>query len=203
MVEGCFENGIEGLVEEILPDQNPWQAMEALIELGALICTKSPCCDACPCKDQCYAHATGKVTELTKHKKSSRIFLFRDVAVFLCRGAILVKKSTKRAVMEGLYEFPYVSTTKGGREQDVFLREMVKSTGAEMKVLFSLSQVKHSFTKYQTHLYPMVFQVENFFYTFDETVWCDIGELELLPFSAGHRRVLMELLQNLGSDYSG
>ncbi len=202
MVKGCFENGAEGFVEQILPEQKPWEAMEALIELGALMCTKVPNCEQCPCKEQCYAYSTDRVVELTRHSKSQRISLWRDVAVFLCQGSVLVKKSTQQALMAGLYEFPYLATKEGGRTPLQFLQvlqEMSDGTKSDMKVFLSLSQVKHSFTKYQAYLYPVVIQCENFFHTIDEAEWIEVESLSLLPFSSGHRKVLGEFLNKYGA----
>ena len=44
---------VESLLEEILPEKDAWVVMEALIELGALVCQKKPVCEVCPLRKEC------------------------------------------------------------------------------------------------------------------------------------------------------
>jgi A/G-specific adenine glycosylase len=195
LVKGCFEYGAEGVVERMLPEAEPWVAMESLIELGALVCTKVPFCEQCPCKTQCYAYSSGRSEELTKRSTSSRISLWRDVAIFVCRSSVLVIRSAKHALMRGLYEFPYYPTKVGGRTPLELIREEVGCLEESMTFLFALSKTQHSFTKYQAHLYPVAILAKDFFHTIEEGEWVPLDKLSSLPFSSGHRRVLMEFLK--------
>lgn len=195
MVKGCFENGIEGSLEKALPETKPWEAMEALIELGALVCSKIPHCDRCPYNDQCYAYTTGRIEELTRHKKSARILLYRDVAVFVCHFSVLVQRVTKPGLMLGLYQFPYFSTTKGGTPPSQFLSNLMGKRAADMTVVATLPKVQHSFTKYQAHLYPHIILCKEFECPEETGDWVSIDKVHQLPFSSGHRRVLLEFLQ--------
>ena len=63
------------LANSILPNKESWIFSEALIELGATICTKKARCLACPIRSECQAFAQQKIENLpfkikeTKNRK--------------------------------------------------------------------------------------------------------------------------------------
>jgi A/G-specific adenine glycosylase len=172
----------EALALSVLPDDRPWVAMEGLIELGAQICQRRPKCAECPLRNECRAYREGK-TDLfpLKKKRPATVYLERRVAVIRWKDEILVRQEKEGKVMAGLYEFPYTS------------QESV-SIDLPMKKLKDLPLVKHGFTRYDVTLYPAIYEAQdkNMVDGFEWKKWED---LELLPFSSGHRRIL-ELLKN-------
>jgi len=145
--------------------------MEGLIELGATVCGKNPKCMICPLKDQCKARGSGKELSLPFKAKRAKITkLHRRVYCIEAEGHFLVKKGEDGRVMAGLYEFPYCEVEP--EETCMFV---------------------HHFTKYKVHLYPKhciwaaKIPVMNY-------EWVKFGELEKLPFSSGHRRLIHEWL---------
>ncbi len=60
-----FRNAIREVAEALLDDVRPGDFNQAMMELGATVCTpRSPSCDACPLADRCEALAQGRVDEL-------------------------------------------------------------------------------------------------------------------------------------------
>jgi A/G-specific adenine glycosylase len=108
-------------------DDDPWARAEALVqacsspralnqalmELGALICTpRNPTCLICPLRTQCVALATGRVDELPrpKAKKATRelniaLYLIRDR-----RGRVLMRRESG-PLMNDLYHLPHGDTS--------------------------------------------------------------------------------------------
>ncbi len=176
---------LENLAENFLDEHEPWVTAEALIELGASICSRKPKCEICPLQTRCLAHQTGKAEYLPLQPPLSSVTaLFRSVFVIQAEGAVLVKKETAGRLMADLYEFPYVEK---GREPEL-LRPF-------------LPLVKHAFTRYIAHLSPYSFsfarQSEGISFlrqcgivSLKGYVWVELSCLKLLPFSAGHRKIL-------------
>lgn len=171
----------EELTLEVLSDEEPWVAMEGLIELGAQVCQRTPKCNHCPLIEDCRAYREGKTAELPiKKKRAATIYLERQVAIIEYQNEILVRQEKAGKVMAGLYEFPY-TPLKQPLPFDLPLRK-----------LNELPIVKHGFTRYDVTLYPCRYEalekksLEGF-------VWKRREELSLLPFSSGHRRILQEL----------
>jgi A/G-specific adenine glycosylase len=139
----------ENAVISILPEDEPWVLMEALIELGAQICQKKPKCEKCPLQEKCLAYGEGSAFLLPIKKKPAKItYLSRDVAVIFCKKELLVRKEQLGKVMGGLYEFPYVP------------KDSTLDLGLTLEKIKILSKVNHGFTRFSADLYPTVYQVE-------------------------------------------
>ncbi len=176
---------IREMVLGILPEKEPWVAMEAFIELGALICKKKPECALCPLENVCEAKRLGLVENLPKKKPSPSIqFLERDVVILQHKEEILVRKVQEGQVMAGLYEFPYFE--KGISPLEETLKTWIPSLGNCQGVL---DPVDHTFTRFRARLYPSLWEcsvkqvVEGF-------IWVPLDQLMALPFSSGHRRII-------------
>lgn len=175
---------ITEVVEELLPDQEPWVAMEALIELGAQVCKKKAACLLCPVRDMCLAYERGKVDELPKKgKRQATTTLHREVFVIECEGSLLIQQHGEGRVMAGLCEFPYIERGEG----HPFSEEVVP--------LKKLDPVTHTFTRYKAHLYPGIFQAKRQFSQKGHK-WVESKRLHQLAFSSGHRKILRQLLED-------
>ncbi len=171
-------------VEELLPDTEPWVIMEALIELGATVCTRRPACADCPLRDDCRAYHLGKAEQLPKKKQRTSITLLeREVLLINHQEAFLVQQHRGKKVMSGLYEFPYVDRGLS----DTFYP-------GKLHHCKNLKTVTHTFTRYKSQLFPSLWiaeekrEIEGF-------QWLALEKLPTLPFSSGHRQIL-NLLEN-------
>jgi A/G-specific adenine glycosylase len=188
--ENVSQNGtrrkIEESVETILDPKTPWVTMEALIELGATICSQKPRCEMCPLQEGCLGRKKGLAESLPiKNIEKEIIPLFRAVLVLEKDGFVLVKKEESGKVMAGLYEFPYVESSK-----EKYMEEVSKIVGKRKMV--RLPSCTHTFTRYKAHLFPFWIQVESSFQEFGSE-WVKISQLSTLPFSSGHRKILAEV----------
>jgi A/G-specific adenine glycosylase len=175
---------IWNLNESILPDDKPWIVNEALIELGALICTKKPTCAKCPLRSSCKSRMNGMQEKIPfTSKKTSITSLVRSLAVIECEGSYLVRKGKKGEVMHDLYEFPWV-------EEDQKIEEWLKDHFCnEITFKNTLPEVRHSFTRYRVQLLGAVYQLKKM-KEVQDFVWLKREALQEVPFSSGHRRVL-------------
>lgn len=175
---------LEAHVLALLPDNEPWVVMEALIELGATVCRKQAQCALCPLRTHCQAYLHNQVEELPLPKKRVPIEnLTRDVALVMCQGSILVKRCKKGGIMSDLHEFPsQPKDAEASWPWTLFTQEELEERS------HALLPVTHSYTHYRVTLHPRHFvsriqrEVEDFF-------WHPIHLLERLAFSAGHRKL--------------
>ena len=183
-------------VMEILPDENPWVAMEALIELGALICGRRPNCLQCPLKEGCQAYKEGKMELYPKKVPPPKITqLIRAVAIVKYKDQLLIERSTSEKLMSHLCQFPFVEL----QEINFSLQEvsglLEEKTGCRLKHLATLDQVEHSFTRYRAQLLPFIFETKTAIEK-EPYRWIDITTLTHLPFAAGHRIILKMAIAN-------
>lgn len=176
---------IRDLAAYLLPDHEPWIITEALIELGALVCKKTPHCEKCPLKLSCKAFLENKTADFpVRPRKTEVTKLFRTVLVFVANGKILIRKVPPGEVMAGLHEFPYFEKTNVEEIQG-----LVKSQfQLDAVPIRKFPIVEHGFTRYRASLEPVLLacgekEVEGYF-------WALFSDAKELPFSSGHKRIL-------------
>ncbi|HXF29449.1 MAG TPA: A/G-specific adenine glycosylase [Chlamydiales bacterium] len=186
------KNEIWQRAEALLPEKEPWVVAEAMIELGALICTpKNPNCMACPLQMGCKSVASGTETEIpVNSKKIQYELLFREVMVCFHNDHVLVKRGEKNKIMQGLYEFPYVECEKGGLTP----RKVAEQFSYPVNFVEKLKEVKQSFTRYRATLYPKIFTTHAR-HEVANCEWKSLEQADQLAFSSGHRRILDTVLQ--------
>ncbi len=183
---------IQAHADFLLDEVQPWATAEALIELGATVCLPNPLCEVCPMSASCLAFEKGCASKLPiKQKEPPSVKLKRVVALIEAEGFFLVQKQEMGKVMADLYEFPYFekSTTP-------LTRILQETWGLESVVISKLPPVKHSFTRFLAQLFPVRVRAE----ARQEIAgmqWISRALLSKLPFSAGHRRILHLLEQEL------
>lgn len=185
---------IEQLAQFLLPDQEPWVIVEALIELGATICQKTPKCSACPLQTDCRAFKAGLAHHLPlKSKRHPPQQLYRAVAVIEAQGLYLVHRGRKGAIMADLYEFPYFPTDKQGLTPEEFHALALRELDLNLTPKEALPSLSHTFTQYRTRLDPYVFAYSHL-KPRPGAEWLTLDQLQKKPFSSGHKRILHMLL---------
>ncbi|MEM8727459.1 MAG: A/G-specific adenine glycosylase, partial [Chlamydiota bacterium] len=104
--KGKTQTRIRELCLSILPDDEPWIIMEALIELGALVCQKKAKCHQCPLSRRCSGKSKAHLLP-NKSRREKTVHLHRDVAVIYSGKELLLQKGETGKVMADLWEFPY------------------------------------------------------------------------------------------------
>lgn len=93
----------------LVPEDRPGDFNQALMELGATICTpRSPRCDRCPIATQCAALAAGTVEQRPARKTKTRIPVI-DIATPVLRdagGRLLIVRRPEEGLLAGLWCFP-------------------------------------------------------------------------------------------------
>lgn len=178
---------IHNFLEQHLPEKDSHIAMEAFIELGAVICKKKPSCGLCPVRLSCKAYEHKDMEKYpVKPKRKAQVHLKRIVTIITFQDWILVKKElNKTKVMADLYEFPYFE--KDSKSPDIFKY-------FKKPLIFSkeLDSVIHHFTHHKVHLSPKWYKacerpdIEGY-------LWYEKSQLFNLPFSSGHKKILLNL----------
>jgi A/G-specific adenine glycosylase len=180
------------MTEQLLPEQEPWVISEALMELGALVCTPQPRCDACPLKANCRALQSGDPARLPVRRPRPKIErLYRAVALVRSSAGVLVRRGDSGKLMADLYQFPYCETGPRGIDPDAQQQWLRQTLGLEAALAADRKPVSHSFTRYRVQLQPRLFHAA------PQPVaghqWIAEADLLQLPFCAGHRQLVQIL----------
>jgi len=106
--------GMEGLAQSLIPEGQAADFNQALMELGAMVCTpKSPSCPECPVGERCEGRLQGKERELpvkTKAKKARPVFrwaaLIEGSGAFA--GKVLVRQRPETGLLAQMWELPHI-----------------------------------------------------------------------------------------------
>jgi A/G-specific adenine glycosylase len=99
------------LAGRLVPEDRPGRFNEALMELGATVCTpREPRCSACPLAASCQAHATGREREIPVVSPKPKVPEVHAVAAVLvdARGLALFGRRRADGLFGGLWEPPMV-----------------------------------------------------------------------------------------------
>lgn len=149
---------IAALAEELLDIKNPGNHNQAMMELGALICTpQNPHCNNCPVQEHC-AGFVSKSQEMFPVKKGkpkvrNRYFSY---LIFIDKNLkTLVRKREEKDIWQGLYEFPLIES-KSATVQS----ELHSSLVTKHQYTHSASYI-HLLSHQRLHIVFMVCRVEN------------------------------------------
>lgn len=187
---------IKELAMEILPEEESWVTVEALIELGATICQRKPRCYLCPLKQKCRGYLEGKAENLPSKIQNGAIKkLFRAVVLIEHRGCLLVRQVDEGQIMSGLHEFPYFEVDQKGIEPWELTKRVEDLFQIKATTPFTLPEVTHSFTQFRVRLFPFYLQIKEF-HLIEGFQWIKRSELVKKAFSSGHRRILRILIDD-------
>ena len=178
---------LETSAEALLPADQPGLITEGLIELGALVCQKTPKCGACPLAEGCQAFKQGIASQLPKRSKKQQITeLHRHVLIIIRRNHVLIQQARPNQVMAGLWHFPYEELSDEGA-----VRQWGQKLGGSLKEVADWPEIQHGFTRYKAILYPRIYAFEASFV--DGGHWVPIEEVTKYPFCSGHRELARQL----------
>ncbi len=104
---------IAALQHVLLPPGDAGTFNQAMMELGALICTaRAPQCGACPVHTDCRAHARGRTEDIPYKKAKKNPRSERRCAIVCVReddGRILMRQRPASGLLARMWELPHVS----------------------------------------------------------------------------------------------
>jgi A/G-specific adenine glycosylase len=103
------KSDLRRLAERLVPDERAGDFAQAMMDLGATVCTpKRPDCARCPWNDVCIARARGEAEELPRRTPKTEGALRRGAAFVVVRedGAVLVRRRPREGLLGGMTEIP-------------------------------------------------------------------------------------------------
>ncbi|MBI2424954.1 MAG: A/G-specific adenine glycosylase [Candidatus Hydrogenedentes bacterium] len=152
--ESATEAELWSLAENLVPRKAPGDFNQAMMELGARICTpKKPDCAGCPVQRYCRAWAEGTVAKRPVRKVKKRV-PHKEIVVAVIQqdGKYLLGKRPPEGMLGGLWEFPGGKLEKGESHEQALARECREELGVTVKVGGLVASVKHAYTHFKVTL---------------------------------------------------
>lgn len=162
--------------------ERPGVFNEAIMELGALVCTKGrPKCSSCPVADLCKAKQTGKQEEIPKPARPAPQTTAHHHAVIVRRGKkVLLERRPERGLWSNMWQPPTVEADR-----------VLTPRAVRKSLTFAVDDMskKRTFEHQTTHR-RIVFHVYEAQSKSRRGTWRAITDLNDLPMSNAHRHVL-------------
>jgi A/G-specific adenine glycosylase len=202
--------------ESILPLRKCGAFNQALMELGATICTpKAPRCDLCPVAALCPTHQRGLQDSIPGPRRRPRVENVTEVLVAIRRrGKILLVRHFEGRRWGRLWDFvrfPLTPTrsvseahssrtpTRSASEEHAIReirRQITRRTGLVVERCIPVTTIKHTVTRFRISLACLEATAQRGRVTpasFAETRWIDPSELPNFPLSTTARRFAAQL----------
>lgn len=188
--------------EDLLPKGEARHFNQALMELGALICTpKSPKCSACPLQKHCKALDLG-ISETLPNKSPTqpKVKIQVVIAILEKDGTIFIQKRHQKGLMAGLWEFPGGKVESGESTQEALSREVLEETGLRLKNIRFFMNLQHAYTRYLVDLHCFVAEPVGTISKLTaatEARWVRPEDLKTMAFPAANVKIIESYLASL------
>lgn len=153
----CIQTSIEDvstqatlwrLAETLLSRPAPGDSNQAMMDLGARICTpRRPQCDDCPVQRWCAASAAGEQERLPLRRRKRLVPRVEVVAAAVWhRGRCLLVQRPPVGLLAGYWTLPGGELGSGESHADALQRLVYAATGVEIAVGQALGTVQHVFS---------------------------------------------------------
>ena len=189
------------LASENLPCGRAGEFNQALMDLGATICTpRDPGCGTCPLARSCQAFAAGLQHERPVGITKAPLPHHTVTAAVIFRGdRVLITQRPQNGLLGGMWEFPGGKQQPGEDLASCLQREICEELGVEVEVGKQLGVYQHAYTHFKVTLHafhctlvngrePEAVQV-------DDMRWTVLDELQDFPMGKIDRQISRQLIE--------
>jgi A/G-specific adenine glycosylase len=189
--------GLWAFAESLLPARGAGSLNQALIELGATICTpRDPACERCPVARHCTAASRGtqhRIPSVARRAAPTRVV---EAVVAVCRAGryLLVRRarSGRFARLWDFVRFAVENPPDSGRLKS----EVARETGLSVEPIEQLAVIRHTVTRFRITLFAWRAAWRRGALAGDiEHRWVAPGEFENFALSATGRRLAKLLME--------
>lgn len=157
--DGQVQKRLWSLAEVLTPNHSSRQYTQAMMDLGATLCTRSkPACGICPLQPQCLGLKTGNPTQFPNSKPKKEKPEKHRVLIMICNpaGEYFLQLRPQQGIWGGLWSFPESEDLQSAR---MALQALIPGINAQEQQLESF---RHTFSHYHLYIHPLVFQLQHY-----------------------------------------
>jgi len=176
------------LEERLIPKGRARYFNQALMELGALVCTQQkPACLICPIRQFCKAGKNGRPEDYPVKSKKKKMVKVEAVALVISKnGKHLILKRPVGEIMGGLWEFPEWKS-----EKNKLVECVEKEFGKSFKNYKFLGKIKRNYTHHLETMHVFAAATDNGLKFSNDWphAWVTKKEFAQYPFSSAHAKI--------------
>jgi A/G-specific adenine glycosylase len=150
---------MQGMLQEIIPQERPGDFNQAMIEIGAIVCVPNgqPKCEECPLADRCRAREHQTILDYpVKSKAKARREEKRTILIFRDSEGTALQKRPETGLLAGLYELPALEGWVSRKEVIDYCKEI----GLLPLRVQKLPDAKHIFSHIEWKMKGYLIQVD-------------------------------------------
>lgn len=198
---------LEETVARWVPEEAPGDFNQALMELGATVCTpRNPACPDCPVEALCGARAAGTVEERPAPRKRAPVRREVHAVTVAVRhdgaGApprLALRRRPDRGLLAGMWEFPGTPVEDPAQVPEVVMMglfHLLPLEGAGEAHL--LPVVRHTFTHLQVDYHPLLVRLFPGASPPHDAEWLTPDQIQALPLPVAQQSIVGSALEVLG-----
>jgi A/G-specific adenine glycosylase len=197
--EGEGKAWVWSAAESLLPAKRSGDFNQAMMELGALVCTPaSPKCESCPVARFCEAKRTGIVDQIPPPKRMKVVVVVREAAIVIRHGKrfLLCRRSPDATRWQNMWEFPHAELKESEDPAEGAARIAKELTGLEVSVEDAYLTIRHTVTRHSIEMacFEAVRRAGRFASPFySEGKWVESADLNGYPVGTPQRRLIDHL----------
>jgi A/G-specific adenine glycosylase len=198
--QGSLRHWLWQMAEALLPARRVGDFNQALMELGALVCTPAaPRCQACPLAELCEARRLGMQEEIPDTAAPPATQFIDEAAVVVRRGeTVCLVQRPDHGRWARMWEFPHAPLEREEAHERAIARFLPELTALRIKLGAELTTLRHSVTHHRIRL--VCFEARYLSGRFrsqfyEQARWIKPSALGIFPVSAPQRRLAQMLLQ--------
>jgi len=194
---------IQELADGILVKSRAGDFNQALMELGAIVCTPdNPKCSSCPLSGECIAYRAA-ATSTIPYKSPSKKIPHHHIGVGIIsdqNGRLLISLRPENAMLGGLWEFPGGKKKENESVKETIKRELKEELGTDVEVLEEFMVLKHAYSHFKItlHAYQCRLTPESnkpAANSSQEIRWVKVSELQTYPFPKANKVLTEKLIE--------
>jgi A/G-specific adenine glycosylase len=188
---------LQDLADRILDPKEPGDWNQAVMELGARVCTpRSPDCGSCPWSRSCRARAAGNPERHPRKDASTKpVTVERAVGVVRRGDRVLLVHRRDPKLLDGTWEFPGIDLDRTADPRTVLHGHLTGVLRKRLRVGPELARVRHSITHRRITVRAFAVHVDPLPRTRkDERAWVAAGEIAGYPASSMTLKLMKELV---------
>jgi A/G-specific adenine glycosylase len=187
------EKELWALAEKHLPHGNAGDFNQALMDLGATICTpRVPACAQCPISAFCDAYRAGTPEDFPRRKAKKKVpHHLLAAAVVIREEKVLLAKRPSRGLLGGLWEFPNARVES--LPEEALPAALSAEYGLSLRVVSPLMVVRHAYTHFRVTVHAFRCISEDDIPKLESFAWVEKTALDSYPMGKVARSIAREV----------